>query len=86
MAFIQLIGEILQQLKLPFTIEQQELFLNPSCGLVIGDQKYKTPEKILCDARHALFFAQTQGDGNYQVFDEKILINELNLLCKPSNF
>ena len=69
---IQLIGQIQQQLKLPFTIEQQEFFLNPSCGIVIGDQKYQTPEQILCDARHALFSAQTQGDGNYQIFDEKI--------------
>ena len=69
---IQTISEIQQQLKLPFTIDEQELFLNPSCGIVIGDRNYQSPEQILCDARHALFHAQTQGHGNYQIFDPEI--------------
>ena len=69
---IQTISKIQQQLKLPFAIGEQEFFLNPSCGIVIGDKSYQSPEQILCDARHALFYAQTQGHGNYQIFDSEI--------------
>ena len=69
---IETIVKIQQQLKLPFTIDEQELFLNPSCGIVIGDRSYQSPEQILCDARHALFYAKTQGHGNYQIFEPEI--------------
>lgn len=69
---IETISKIQQQLKLPFTIDEQELFLNPSCGIVIGDRSYQSPEQILCDARHALFYAKTQGHGNYQIFEPEI--------------
>ena len=69
---IQQISKIQQQLKLPFTIDEQEFFLNPSCGIVIGDRSYQSPEQILYDARHALFYAKNKGYGSYQIFDPKI--------------
>lgn len=74
---LHILDKIQQKLKLPFTINQQEYFLNPSCGIVIGDKIYQQPEQILCDARHALFYAQTQGYGNYQIFDQEIQIQTL---------
>ena len=69
---IETISKIQQQLKLPFTIDEQELFLNPSCGIVIGNRNYQSPEQILCDARQALFHAKSQGHGNYQIFEPGI--------------
>ena len=74
---IEVIKKIQYQLKLPFSIDRQEFFLNPSCGIVIGDGNYQDPEQILCDARCALLYAQNQGHGNYQIFDENIQLKTL---------
>ncbi|MEM8720018.1 MAG: response regulator [Cyanobacteria bacterium P01_G01_bin.39] len=75
---INAIIQLQQELKLPFSIYEQEFFLNPSCGIVIGDKNYQDAEKLLCDGRYALFYAQRQGHGSYQIFDEKVKQQTIN--------
>lgn len=56
----------------PFQFEEQELFINASIGIVVGNKTYKEPEHILRDADIAMYQAKAKGKARYQVFDTQM--------------
>jgi diguanylate cyclase (GGDEF) domain len=56
----------------PFKFEEQELFINASIGIVIGNKTYQEPEDILRDVDIAMYQAKAKGKNRYQVFDTEM--------------
>jgi diguanylate cyclase (GGDEF)-like protein len=69
---IELVEYLQEQLRIPFLIDQQEVLINPNCGIVLGEKNYQNPEHLLQDAHHALFQAKIRGYGNYQILNQEI--------------
>ena len=58
-----------EQLTPPFLLEEQEVFINASIGIVLATTDYQKPEHLLRDADVAMYRAKELGKGRYQVFD-----------------
>ncbi|MBD2482082.1 GGDEF domain-containing response regulator [Planktothrix sp. FACHB-1365] len=56
----------------PFQFDDQELFINASIGIVVGDQTYEQPEHLLRDADIAMYQAKALGKARYQIFDTQM--------------
>lgn len=64
------IAERLQKaLTWPFKLDEQDVFLEASIGIVIGTSEYTEPEQVLRDADIAMYKAKSQGRRCYRVFD-----------------
>ncbi|MGB7412583.1 MAG: EAL domain-containing protein [Thermosynechococcaceae cyanobacterium] len=66
---IALVQILLEALTQPFFIDQQELFIGASVGIVMGSSAYEEPEALLRDADIAMYKAKTLWQKRYQVFD-----------------
>ncbi|MEC4805865.1 MAG: EAL domain-containing protein [Jaaginema sp. PMC 1079.18] len=67
-AAIAVAQNIQQEMAAPFHIEQHQVFINASIGIVFGSEEYEQPEHLLRDADTAMYRAKALGKGNYQVF------------------
>ncbi len=76
----ELANRILQAYTTPFWVEQQEMFLNVSIGIVTGGANYQQPEHVLRDADIAMYRAKEQGKGMYQVFTPEMYTQALDRL------
>ncbi len=56
----------------PFQFEEQELFINASIGIVVGNKTYQEPEHLLRDADIAMYQAKAKGKARYQIFDTQM--------------
>ncbi|MGC9527393.1 MAG: two-component system response regulator [Limnospira sp.] len=64
----------------PFCLEEEEVFLNTSIGIVWGTHDYDRPEDLLRDADTAMYQAKAKGKARYQVFDAKMHAQTLSRL------
>ena len=69
-----------EKLKLPFHIDEHEIFINVSIGIVLGTKDYQQPERIIRDADTAMYRAKELGKGCYQVFNTSMHDSTLNFL------
>ena len=65
----QLAQVIHKQLQLPFYLQEQEVFVSSSIGIVMSDDRYEQVEDLLRDADTAMYQAKAAGKGRYQVFE-----------------
>ncbi|MBW4682274.1 MAG: EAL domain-containing protein [Microcoleus vaginatus WJT46-NPBG5] len=65
----QVADQILKALSLPFSLKRQEVFINASIGIALGNFSYEQPEHLLRDADTAMYCAKTSGKGQYRVFE-----------------
>lgn len=61
--------QILTSLSFPFQLQRNEVFINASIGVALGNHSYEQAEHILRDADTAMYRAKTLGKGQYHVFD-----------------
>ncbi|MDD5176531.1 MAG: EAL domain-containing protein [Sterolibacterium sp.] len=61
---------VLEGMRLPFRIDQQELFASASVGIVLASQQHDEPDQLLRDADLALYQAKANGKARYEVFDD----------------
>ncbi|MBD2259705.1 EAL domain-containing protein [Pseudanabaena sp. FACHB-2040] len=66
---IDVIDEIQSVLKLPLLLENTEVFVSASIGVVLNNSHYTQPSELLRDAEIAMYRAKHAGPGRYQVFD-----------------
>lgn len=66
---IQVVQRIQQELKLPFNINEHEIFASTSIGVILSTTAYTQAEELLRDADIAMYKAKAQGRGCHQVFD-----------------
>ncbi len=71
---------ILKTLSLPFQLKRQEVFINASIGIAIGNVNYQQPEYLLRDADTAMYRAKTLGKGQYHIFDPEMHDDALEAL------
>jgi diguanylate cyclase (GGDEF)-like protein len=64
----------------PFQVEDHEIFLNASIGIVINHPQYQRPEDVLRDADAAMYRAKSSGKGTYSVFQPQLHAEALNRL------
>ncbi|PSN10678.1 two-component system response regulator [filamentous cyanobacterium CCT1] len=60
---------IINELKKPFTINNHELFISASIGIVLSSIPYENTVDLLRDADIAMYRAKEQGQGSYRVFN-----------------
>ena len=70
---VRVAGRIIEELAIPFLLEDRELFASSSIGISLGDARTKTPEDLLRDADTAMYRAKEQG-GTYSVFDPDMYV------------
>ncbi len=63
-----------------FTLQEQQIFINASIGIVIGDVTYEKPEHVLRDADTAMYHAKAAGKAQYRVFERTMHDSALRFL------
>ena len=77
---IDLASKLIDQLRLPFVLEQHQIYINVSIGIVQGSQDYCLAETLLRDADLAMYQAKAMGKACYQVFHPGMHISARNTL------
>ena len=62
---------IIKSLDTPFAVRGQEVYINPSIGIVHGAAEPDDAEQHLKDAREAMYSARSAGRNLYGVFEKK---------------
>ena len=60
--------QIQKALKLPFNLNEQEVFITASIGIALSATCYNSPENLLRDAEIAMYRAKTLGKARYEIF------------------
>ncbi|SEJ19080.1 bifunctional diguanylate cyclase/phosphodiesterase [Frateuria terrea] len=71
---------VLEALSVPLQIAGRELAPSASMGIAIGDNTYTTADEVLRDADIALYRAKEQGRNRYELFDETLAKNVVDVL------
>ncbi len=79
---IQVAERILEELREPFMLEQREIFITSSIGIVMDFRNYQKAEDLVRDADIAMYQAKASGRASYAVFDPEMrlqVIERMNL-------
>ncbi|PSN17994.1 diguanylate cyclase, partial [filamentous cyanobacterium CCP5] len=68
---------ILAELASPITVEERELVISTSIGVVIGSAAYHDASDLIRDADIALYRAKAKGKNRYEVFDAEMYTQAL---------
>jgi diguanylate cyclase (GGDEF)-like protein/PAS domain S-box-containing protein len=60
---------LMSSLRLPFTVDDKEVFTSASMGIALSSSGYQHPEEFLRDADTAMYRAKTLGKARCEVFD-----------------
>jgi diguanylate cyclase (GGDEF)-like protein/PAS domain S-box-containing protein len=65
---------LLEDLKEPFLMDQREIFITTSIGIVLDFSPYQTAEDLVRDADIAMYQAKASGRANFAIFDPQMRI------------
>ncbi|MEO8779549.1 MAG: EAL domain-containing protein [Rhodanobacter sp.] len=71
---------VMDALAAPMPLSGKELQITASVGIAIGDGHYRTADEVLRDADIALYRAKELGRKRYQLFDETLARNVVDVL------
>jgi diguanylate cyclase (GGDEF)-like protein/PAS domain S-box-containing protein len=77
---IDIAEDIHHHLTYPYTLNNEQIFINTSIGIALSDTSYQHPQEILRDADTAMYKAKEKGKGCYAVFDQQMHQRVLNRL------
>ena len=60
---------ILAELQIPLTIEEREVYMTCSVGIVLSTKDYTDASHLLRDADIAMYRAKNKGKARYEIFD-----------------
>jgi diguanylate cyclase (GGDEF)-like protein/PAS domain S-box-containing protein len=60
---------IQRDLKTPFSLSGEDVFVTVSIGIALSKTGYERPEEVLRDADAAMYRAKAAGSGRYELFD-----------------
>ncbi len=63
---------LLDALREPFVVDDEEQFVSASIGIAIGVTGLERPEALVRDADAAMYRAKERGKSRYEVFDEEM--------------
>ncbi|MEF3695578.1 bifunctional diguanylate cyclase/phosphodiesterase [Desulfolutivibrio sp.] len=70
---IKIVKRIRDRLKFPFVIEDKELWVTASFGIVLGGPRPMRAEELLRNANIAMYDAKKLGRNRFKVFSDKML-------------
>ncbi|AVP98863.1 bifunctional diguanylate cyclase/phosphodiesterase [Ahniella affigens] len=76
---------VITALNEPIRVAGKELFTSASIGIAMGESRYNAPEELLRDADVAMYRAKAKGRQRFEVFDETLHQEALNLLTLESD-
>ncbi len=65
-------GKILEAIKQPFQLDERELYITASIGIVMNMAGYDLPAEVLRDADIAMYQAKASGKARFEIFDIKM--------------
>ncbi|GAB3355041.1 EAL domain-containing protein [Lysobacter tyrosinilyticus] len=71
---------VIQALSEPMYIGGKELFTSASVGITLGSSRYRKAEELLRDADVAMYRAKAHGRHRFEIFDERLHQEALQLL------
>lgn len=77
---IKVAQRVMNALGAPLTVADKELEPSASIGIAIGDNRYQLAEEVLRDADIALYRAKQLGRKRFEMFDEKLQKNAVDVL------
>ncbi|MBD2261037.1 EAL domain-containing protein [Pseudanabaena sp. FACHB-2040] len=69
---VHIANRILEELRSPFTIAGQEVFLTASIGIVLNAPHYYQGTELLRDADTAMYEAKKRGKARYEIFNSEM--------------
>ncbi len=72
---------VMEALRAPMLIAGKELQVTASVGIAIGDQHYDAADEVLRDADIALYRAKELGRKRFELFDETLAKNVVDVLA-----
>ena len=72
---------VLESLDAPMPVAGKELPVTASVGIAIGDARYAAADELLRDADIALYRAKQLGRKRYELFDERLAQNVVDVLA-----
>jgi diguanylate cyclase (GGDEF)-like protein len=79
-AAVAVAQRVLEALSVPMHVAGRELAPSVSMGIAIGDNTYRTADEVLRDADIALYRAKDQGRKRFELFDETLAKNVVDVL------
>ncbi len=77
---IRVAERIQNALKSYFILDNQKVYVTTSIGIAINKKEYSRAVEILRDADNAMYRAKSLGKANYQIFDENMHLQSMNVL------
>ncbi|MDX2231786.1 MAG: EAL domain-containing protein [Leptolyngbyaceae cyanobacterium bins.349] len=77
---LQFANQVLRTFAEPFTLQDQQIFINVSIGIAIGNATYDKPEHLLRDADTAMYHAKAAGKAQYRLFERSMHDSALRFL------
>ncbi len=71
-ATLLVVSRIQDKLKLPFSLDDHEVFTSISFGIVTSGDVYRSPDEMLRDANMAMVRSKALGGGGYVVFNQEM--------------
>ncbi len=76
---------VARDLRAPFHLRQQEIFVTASIGITLNRSSQDSPDDLLRDADVALHRAKDAGRAQYQIFDPEMNVRALERLALESS-
>ncbi len=77
---VRVAERIQEEVKLPFTLDANEVFTSVSIGITLSTTGYNRAEDVLRDADIAMYRAKSQGTGRYEIFNADMHAQVVTLL------
>ncbi|MBA3532407.1 MAG: EAL domain-containing protein [Ardenticatenales bacterium] len=77
---VHVADRIARALRIPFILEERELFSTVSVGIVLNGPEHSRPDDLLRDADVAMYRAKARGKAQYEVFDTSMNAQALERL------
>jgi diguanylate cyclase (GGDEF)-like protein len=71
---------ILREFEMPFRLEEQDIFMTVSIGIVLNVLGYNNPDEVLKDADLAMYRAKELGKAQSVVFSQNLRVRAVNRL------
>ncbi|MBO6557220.1 MAG: EAL domain-containing protein [Pseudomonadales bacterium] len=82
---VQACQRILDSIGKPFRINDQNVNLSATIGIVLNQGEYESPEPMMRDAETALHRAKEEAEGRYVVFDNRMYQDALKFIDRKSS-
>ena len=71
--YLRILDRIQQELSVPAVINNYDVYISVSMGIVLNPSEYETADEILRNADIAMYQTKKAGRGHYRIFDQSML-------------